>query len=544
MTDRLDASLAPTGPPSWQAEFDRLAAAERDRTLSSEETERLAIAAYMLGRDDECASAWMRAHQAWLRRGEAGRAAACAFWQALGLLFRGDLAPALGWIARGRRILDAAPPDCAERGWLLVLEALPVLFAGDTESAYPGFIQAVEIAERFGDDNLIALARLGQGETLILRERVADGMALLDETMVAVIANELSPILTGVIYCSVIDMCQSVFDVRRAREWTDALTRWCDAQPDLVPFRGNCLIHRCEIFRMRGEWRAALEAATRARDLLTGPPVWDTLGSAYYQLGEIQRLRGEFAQAEDSYRQASRAGREPEPGMSLLRLAQGRVDLAVAGIRRVLDETRDAIGRSKALPACVEIALEAGDLEAARAAAGELQRIAGDLGASVLRAIAADATGAVVLADGDARSALAELRAACAAWRELDAPYEVARARVMIGLACRALGDNAAAGLEFDAARAVFDELSAAPDLERLRRLTDASSQVAAGGLSAREREVLVLLASGKTNRAIAAELFISEKTVARHVSNIFTKLALSSRAEATAYAYTHGLVR
>jgi DNA-binding CsgD family transcriptional regulator len=534
----------PFEPRSWESEFARLSAADRDGSLAAEELEQLALSAYMLGRDDACAIAWMRAHQEYVRRGEMRRAARCAFWQACGPLFRGELAPALGWIARGSRVLEAAPADCAERGWLLVLTALPVMFDGDPESAYPGFVRAGGIAERFGDFDLMAFARLGQGMSLIPLKRVAEGMSLLDEVMVAVMTGELSPILTGIAYCSMIDMCHTVFDLRRAREWTDALSRWCESQPDMVPYRGNCLIHRCEIFQLQGKWPDALDAARRACDLLSGPATWDTLGSAYYQLGEIQRLRGELAQAEASYREASRAGREPEPGMSLLRLAQGWSDGAAAGIRRVLDETRDAIGRSKVLPAYIEIMLEAKDIKASRKAADELSLIADELGAPYLRALAAHAMGAVLLAEGNARAALADLRDAHGAWRDLDAPYQVARACALIGLACRELGDDGGAGLELDAARELFESLGAIPDLERVRRLLGLPASTGAHGLSPREREVLALLAVGKTNRAIAADLFLSEKTVARHVSNIFTKLELASRTEATAYAYRHGLVR
>jgi DNA-binding CsgD family transcriptional regulator len=497
----------------------------------------------MLGRDDECAIAWMRAHQEHLHRGEVHRAARCAFWQAIGLLFRGDLAPAMGWIARGRRVLEAAPQDSVEQGWLHVLTGLPVMFEGDAATAHPSFVRAGEIAARFGDRDLLTFARLGQGMSLILQQHIAQGMSLLDEVMVAVLTDELSPVLTGIAYCQVIALCQTVFDVRRAREWTDALSRWCDSQPDLVPFRGNCLIHRCEIFNLRGDWHDALDAARRACELLSGPATWDTLGSAYYQLGEIQRLRGEFAHAEASYRSASRAGREPEPGMSLLRLAQGWGDVAAAGIRRVLDEAQDALDRSRVLPAYVEIMLEAREVAAARKAAEELEQIANELGAPYLRALAAHAMGAVHLVEGNPRAALAELRGAHTAWQELNAPHQVARVRVLIGLACRELGDDGGAGLEFDAARGLFEELDAVPDLERLSHLLGVPPPGARGGLSARELEVLMLLASGKTNRAIAADLFISEKTVARHVSNIFTKLDLASRAEATAYAFKHGMV-
>jgi DNA-binding CsgD family transcriptional regulator len=346
--------------------------------------------------------------------------------------------------------------------------------------------------------------------------------------------------LAGIAYCQVIALCQAVFDLRRAREWTEALGRWCDTQPDLAPFRGNCLVHRCEIFQLQGAWADARDSARRACEWLAGPPAWDTLGSAHYQLADIQRLQGELAEAEESYRRASLAGRDPEPGMSLLRLAQGRVDLAVPAIRRALDEAEDPIARSRLLPACVEVLLEADDVEAAAAAAAELAGISEELEAPYLNALAAEAAGAVLLARGDARAALTTLRAAQRSWRELDAPHRAARVRVLIGVACRELGDRAGAELEFEAGRGALEELGAVPDLERLARL--AGSSRPDGPLSRRETEVLKLVAAGKTNRAIATELFISEKTVARHVSNIFTKLGLSSRAEATAYAYRHGL--
>ena len=522
----------------WRDAFAELSAAQREGRLDIEDLERLAVAAYMVGRDQECEAAWTEAHHAWLREGEPERAARCAFWQALGLLFRGDLAPGTGWVGRGGRVLEDRPGDTAEQAWLRMLTTLPRLFEGDPDAG-ASFAEAGELAERCADADASTFARLCRGHALIRQGSVAEGMTMLDEVMISVTADEVSPMLAGIAYCQVIALCQSVFDLRRAREWTEALTRWCDSQPDLVPFRGNCLVHRCEILQLQGAWTDAIDSARQACESLSGPPTWDSLGSAYYQLGQIQRLRGELREAEDSYRQASLAGRDPEPGMSLLRLAQGRIDLAVPAIRRALDETQDPIARSRLLPACVEVLLEADDVPGARAAATELGEIAGQLDTAYLSALADEATGALLLAEGDPRAALAALRAAHRAWRELNGPHQAARIRVLIGAACRELGDGASAELEFEAARTGLEQLGAQPDLARLARLAESP---APGGLSRRESEVLSLVAAGKTNRAIAAELVISEKTVARHVSNIFTKLGLSSRTEAAAYAFKHGL--
>ena len=525
----------------WRDAFAELSAADREGQLDAEDLERLGVAAYMVGKDDACEQAWIAAHHEWLCRGEPERSARCAFWQALGLFFRGDLAPAMGWVARGGRLLKGSDRDCVEQAWLRMLTALPQLFDGDAE-VYRSFLEAEQTAERLADGDATTFARLCRGYSLILQAQVPQGMALLDEVMVSVTADEIAPMLAGIAYCQIIDLCHAVFDLRRATEWTAALTRWCDSQPDIVPFRGNCLVHRCELFQLHGAWKDAQESARQACEWLAGPPTWDALGSAYYQLAEIQRLCGEFEEAEGSYRRASLAGRDPEPGMSLLYVEQGRIDLAVPAIRRALDEAEDPTSRSRLLPACVEVLLEADDVTGARVAADELAGIAAQLDAVYLNALAAQASGAVLLAEGDPRVALTTLRVAHQSWNDLDAPHQAARVRMLIGAACRELGDGASAELEFEAARGMLAELGAGPDLERLDRLTGRSRSP--GPLSRRESEVLRLVATGKTNQAIATELSISEKTVKRHVSSIFTKLRLSSRAEATAYAYKHGLVR
>ena len=426
-----------------------------------------------------------------------------------------------------------------ERGWLLVPAAIQC-FDDDPATAHATFGQAVEIGAHFGDPDLVAMARNGQGWALIRLGQTAAGVTLLDEAMVAVTAGEVSAFVAGGVYCAAIEACQEIFDLRRAREWTAALTRWCESQPDLVPYRGQCLAYRAEIMRLHGDWPDAMEEAQRARERLTGHPA---VGMVLYQQGELHRLRGDFAEAEEAYRQANQWGHSPQPGLAELRLAQGDVAAAAAAIRRVVDETQDRVARSRVPAASVEIGLAVDDVGAARAAADELSHIAADLDAPLLQAAAARATGAVLLAEGDARAACYTLRRAWTAWRELDAPYEAARVRVLVGLGCRALGDEDTAGMELDAARVVFEQLGAAPDLARVDSLVRRAPSGEPHGLTPRELQVLRLVTAGWTNKAIAAELVLSERTVDRHVSNIFTKLGVSSRAAATAYAYEHRLV-
>jgi len=510
---------------AWADAYARLSEADRETPLAAEDLERLAAAAYLVGREAESAEVWARAHQELLLRGDVERSARCALWLAFSLVIRGELARAGGWAARARRLLDDGRRDCVEQGYLLWLAAFQSIAVGDVASACATFGQAAEVGDVFGDPDLTSLARAGRGRMLLRLGETPAGVALLDEAMVAVEAGEVSPIAAGDVYCIVIEGCQEIFDLRRAQQWTAALSRWLASEPDLVPYRGQCLVHRAEIMQLHGAWHDALDEARRAGERFLQPSGHPAAGSAFYQQAELHRLRGEFAEAEEAYRQASRWGREPQPGLAQLRLAQEQVDAAAATIRRVVDQASDRAIRSRLLAAHVEIMLAAGDL-----------------GAPLLEAVAAHTHGAVLLAEGDPRAALVALRRAWTGWQDLEAPYEAARVRVLVGLACRQLGDHDGAEMELDAARWAFQQLGAAPDLARAQALSGKTAAPAAGELTAREVQVLRLVAAGQTNRAIATELVLSTRTVDRHVSNIFAKLGVSSRAAATAWAYEHQL--
>ncbi len=531
---------------AWQEAAEALLRAAETSPLLEEDRWRLAWSCGLGGRDSEMLRVLEGIYQLHAEAGKPQSAARAAFWLGFRLLGMGDFSSANGWLARAERMVERAGCECVEQGYLLLPEIRRQFTAGNYALAYDAAVRAERLGERFADADLRVFARNLQGRVLLRQGAFEAGLKLLDEAMLSVTQGELSPSICGLIYCSAIDTCQSAFALDRARQWTAALSRWCDAQPQLITFTGACMVSRAEILQVGGQWSEALAESERAIERYLATLGASATGEARYRQAEIQRLRGELVAAEESYREASRCGRDPQPGLALLRLAQGRADTALHAIRRAAGDVREPFRRAKLLPALIQILLANGAIEEARTASAELDELASGFGSELLQSLALHARGTVELAEGNAADAAVTLRMAFHGLLQVGAPYLAAQARVSLACACQALGDEDGAMLEAQAARVEFQSLGAMFDvaeIERLSRSADATVTLNPGGLTTRELEVLRLVAVGKTNKLIARELCLSEKTVDRHLSNILAKLAVPSRAAATAYAYEHHLL-
>jgi DNA-binding NarL/FixJ family response regulator len=522
----------------WKAARDRLSAPDL-AALDPEDLHALATAAYLMGDIETCVQAWQRAFQV---HSDSDNLAAArdALWLTLVLVNSNNEAAGRGWQARAARLLDAEPDDVPERGFLDMHVMFQQIFSGQLEKGMELAVSIAESGRRHRNPDLVAVGLMCQGRMTMYSGRVPEGLALLDETMALVAGGGVSPIIGGAAYCAMIDACQEIDDYRRMTDWTRMLSDWCDQQPDLVPYTGQCAVHRAQIMRVNGAWSDALDELELAQARYEALGLGAAVGQVLYERGEVLRLQGDADAAAAAFDAADGFGHDTQPGLTLLWLSQGRVEAAVAAARRLLDEVPDPVHRSRVLPAATEVLVAAGDLDGAAAAADELEQIASGFGLVALSASAAYAKGSVALARSDPAEALPHLRLAWRTWLDLGARYHAAWARARIGQAFRAMGDEDSARAELVVAGRTFEELGADPARREVERLLGGAR---ADRLTAREIEVLRLVAAGHTNPQIAAELFLSEKTVARHLSNIFGKTNVKSRTAAAAYAFQHQLI-
>ena len=524
----------------WSKAHAALSALDELGELGPADLELLSDTKFMLGDPAGMIETLERAHHGYVERDDVLLAARTAGWLGANYASRDKGAQASGWLERAQRLIDQVEGDCVERGYLLLPTMFRYLDSGDLDRVVELTVEADAIGRRFRDADLVALTGHLHGRALLRQGLAEEANKVLDEVMISVVGGRLSPRVTGIVYCGVVDCCFQAHEIKRAAEWTSALSAWVDSQPDLVAFTDQCLAHRSEILFLQGTWNDALAEAKLAHEHKARGQV---AAQAAYQQAEIHRLRGELELAEQAYREVGLKGIDPQPGLALLRAAQGNVDAAAASIGRAVSECADLTVKAMLLAAQVEVTIEIGDLLGAEAAANDLAGIVEQTRIEMHMAWAASGRGALELARSNHDSALLGLREAIRRWNDLGVPYELARARFRMAQALAALGDDEAADIELEAARAVFFELGAAPDVRRIDDLRRGDRTDKPHGLTQRELEVLRLLTSGASNRSIASDLVLSERTIDRHVSNIFTKLGVSSRAAATAFAIRNQLV-
>jgi len=524
---RLEQAAEAAGRRDWQAAYDAYAEVVAP---TARDTEGLAEAAWWLGRMAESIRLYTEAYRGHLDGGDLPSAARSAFLLAIHTRLVGEAAQSDGWMARTQRMLESLP-EGVEHGYPLYLQIAGLMGGGQLDAAVLSSQRMQELGRRFQDPTLVALGVYYEGRSLIKQARVREGLALLDEAMLAALSDELNPIWTGAIYCGLMDACNELRDLRRAFEWTEATRRWCGPLPLTQLYPGICRVHRAQVLQTRGDWKQAEEEALGACRDMVGVDVF-AVADGYYEVGEVRRLRRDLAGAEEAYTLAHEWGRDPQPGLALLRLAQGRTEAAVAGIAAALAQGGSPLGRAPLRAAQASIALAAGDLELAEASADEVAQTARAFDSPALAAEGNRCIGAVRLAQGRAMEAMASLRMSFNTWQELDAPYDAACTRLLLADAYQAMGDTDAAARERAAAEACFARLGVVVSREGLPK-----------GLSAREVEVVRLIAAGDSNQAIADKLVLSHRTVARHVSNIFAKVGATSRSGVTAFAYDSGLM-
>jgi ATP/maltotriose-dependent transcriptional regulator MalT len=521
----------------WQAALDAASAVPAQTALiDAERFDLLAEAAWWLGRLDECIAARERAYLMFDGLGEQRRAGQCAVWLYEHHAIAARPAMAGAWLQRARRALDHEP-DCVELGALLLREAERAHGGGELDRAHALAGRVTALGRTLRSPDIEAEALQTTGRILIDQGRVAEGLSHLDEAMLFAVEGRLGPYSTGKVYCSLISACEELGDLDRAAEWTEATLKWARQHPFAI-FPGICRVHRAVVLGRRGRLAEAEREAERACAELRGSHVGNS-AAAFAEVGEIRRRLGDLDGADEAFAMARQLCGQPCGGLALLRLAQGRVDAARSIVDGCLQGATSMLARARLLPVCVHVAVAAADFDGARDALAELERIDSVYGIPYLRATVLSTRGRLQLAQGDS-AATETLQRAVETWQALDIPYEIATARTLQGQALRAAGNGSAAADCFAAAVELFNRIGARLDARRV--LVDRKPARPAG-LTEREVQVLRLVAAGLTNNEIAGELQLSAKTVSRHLSNIFTKIGVTSRAGATAFAFENELV-
>jgi DNA-binding CsgD family transcriptional regulator len=523
----------------WDVAYERYRDLAAEGDLPVADVAAFADASWWMGRTDESLTLSEQLYHRCLQGGEAASAARLAIEVGFLWLLRGEPTVGSGWIGRATRLLRDIP-ECAEHGYLRYLEVLDALDGGDADRAI-GLTQEMQaLANRHDDQTLCAIAMVYEGIATVGCGHIDDGLALIDEAMLPVRVGAVRPSWAGNLYCQLMALFIDLADVPRARAWTDATERWCDQHSNAAMFVGICRVHRAQLLHLEGAWRDAEQRAAHACQDLADMNV-EVVAAGWYQIGELRRVQGDLDGAEQAFVQANELGRDPQPGLALVRLAQGRPAAAAAAVSAALAGVDQPPKRAPLLAAQVEVADAMGAADVGMRAARELTAIAEAFGTPGLLAAARQAAGTARLLAAEPDRALPLLRDACQRWRELGARYDAARVRELLARTLAAVGDADTAAREHAAAQAVFQDLGAALDLAGARGARIPPDPP--GGLTPREVEVLQQVADGCSNADIATSLTISERTVERHVSNIFLKLEVSSRIDAARFAFANGLV-
>lgn len=546
-TSLINEARAHYSKRDWADAYSTLRRADAISPLQAEDLSRLIWSAGLLGHDAEMLAAQERLYQISLDEGNELEAARSAFWLGFRLFSLGEQGKASAWLTRAERIAAQASRACAVQGYLLLPRVHRAFGQGEYSQAAELAAEAITIGEQCKDPDLTALGRNLRGRALLRCGDVHNGLAMLDEAMLSVANGELSPLVTGLVYCNVIAGCQQIQAIERSREWTEALSQWCNSQPQLIKFTNACFAHRAEMRLFYGQWDEALSEAQRSAALDSDPRgARDAAANGLYQQAEVYRLRGKYSDALTSYEKVAAMGRDPLPGLALLRLAQGQKEMAASALRRLSATTKEPLQRIQFLFALIHVLVQASAQQEAHEASEELDRIATQFDSSVLKASAAQARGEVLLVAGKADEALMCLRQALDMWHMLGTPYHAASTGLLMAQCYCAMDDSDAAAMQLRNIKTVFESLGAKPDLDKVSTLLATvekdSTTMDSHELTKRELQVLKLVATGATNKAIANELGLSDKTIERHLGSIFSKLGLTSRAAATAYAFQHGL--